>query len=312
MGPTGAGKSSFIANATNREGEGVGHDLTSCTSQIKATKCEIEGFSVVLVDTPGFDDTKKSDLDILKLISDWLNAEYQTRPILSAILYFHRISNNRMAGTPLKNFRVFEKLCGKNAMSQVTLVTTMWDEVEPNVGDNRLKELKDNYWKTMISRGSRTFRCNDARGTTMFGSEDAGGSPMDLLRLIVQRKKEQESMGQDEEPGEGEVRLQEEISNMKLEIQETAAGRQLCSRLEELAQRRMQTLRKIREETKRADERTAQDLWREYAEVKNQLDSTLTQARELRMTFKQRGQRLWRTMSKVIQRDTASGTRVRR
>lgn len=28
----------------------------------------------VLVDTPGFDDTVKSDLEILNMISDWLNA----------------------------------------------------------------------------------------------------------------------------------------------------------------------------------------------------------------------------------------------
>ncbi|KAI5990810.1 hypothetical protein EDC04DRAFT_1365422 [Pisolithus marmoratus] len=75
MGPTGAGKSSFIANAMKREDEGVGHDLNSCTSEIKVTKCEVEGSNVVLVDTPGFDDTKKTDLDILKLISDWLNSE---------------------------------------------------------------------------------------------------------------------------------------------------------------------------------------------------------------------------------------------
>lgn len=296
MGPTGAGKSSFIANATKCEGQGVGHELTSCTSEINVTKYEVEGSNVVLVDTPGFDDTRKSDLDILKLISDWLNTEYQTtRPMLSAMLYFHRISDNRMAGTPLKNLRVFEKLCGKNAMSKVILVTTMWDEVDTEVGDERLKELKDNYWKMMISRGSTTFECKDVRG-----------SPMNLLQQIVRRKKEQELMGQDEE-GEGGVQLQEEISNMKLELQETAAGQQLCSRLEELARKRMETLRRIRDETKGADQKTAEDLWREYAEVKAQLDSTLTQARQLRMTLRQRiksikngfhfrGLRIWRKL----------------
>ncbi|KAI5990803.1 P-loop containing nucleoside triphosphate hydrolase protein, partial [Pisolithus marmoratus] len=238
MGPTGAGKSSFIANATMREGEGVGHDLTSCTSEIKVTKCEVEGSRVVLVDTPGSDHTNKSDMDILKLISDWLNAEYQTRPILSAILYFHRITDNRMAGTLLKNLCAFEKLCGKNALSKVILVTTMWDEVEDNVGEERLKELRDAYWKLMLSRGSMTFECKDVRG-----------SPMDLLRLIVQRKKEQVL----DEEDEGAIQLQLEVSNMRLELQETAAGRELCSRLEELVQRRTETLREIREETRRAN-----------------------------------------------------------
>ncbi|KAI6117054.1 P-loop containing nucleoside triphosphate hydrolase protein [Pisolithus croceorrhizus] len=196
MGPTGAGKSSFIANVAMQEGEGVGHDLTSCTSEIKATKLKLEEDSVVLVDTPGIDDTNKSDMHILKLISDWLKAEYPTpQPILSAILYFHRISDNRMAGTPLKNLRFFEKLCGKNAMSKVTLVTTMWDEVDTEVGTERLKELKEVHWKTMVSRGSMIFECEDARG-----------SPMKLLHQIVQRKKEQEWMGEnegDDSPPEG-------------------------------------------------------------------------------------------------------------
>ncbi|KAI6099981.1 P-loop containing nucleoside triphosphate hydrolase protein [Pisolithus croceorrhizus] len=288
MGPTGAGKSSFIANVTKQEGNGVGHDLTSCTSEIKVTECDIEGFSIVLVDTPGSDHTNTSDLDILKLISDWLNAEYQaSQPILSAILYFHRISDNRVAGTPLKNLRVFEKLCGKNAMSKVTLVTTMWDEVDTEVGQERLKELKESYWKGMVSRGSTTFEC-----------EDTQGSPMKLLRQIVQRQKEQELAGE----SEGKVRLQEEISDMKLELQQTAAGQQLCSRLEELEQRRMGALRKVREGTKRADAKTAEDLWREYNEVKNQLDSTLTQARELRMTLVQRFKKSFRSVLSSLKR----------
>ncbi|KAI5990809.1 hypothetical protein EDC04DRAFT_3077686 [Pisolithus marmoratus] len=139
----------------------------------------------------------------------------------------------------------------------------------------------------MIARGSMTFECN----------KDPERSPMVLLQDIVQavhQKQGQESAGQDEER-EGEVQLQEEISDLKMELQETAAGQQLCSRLEELAQRRMDTLRKIREETKTADAKTAEDLWREYNEVKSQLDSTLTQARELRMTLAQRFKKGFRT-----------------
>ncbi|KAI6102828.1 hypothetical protein F5141DRAFT_1132860 [Pisolithus sp. B1] len=165
MGPTGAGKSSFVANVTKQEGKGVGHDLTSRTSEIKVTKCNVEGFSIVLVDTPGY-----------FLYSIFV---YRTcPPVLSAILYFHRISDNRMAGTPLKNLRFFERLCGENATSKVTLVTTMWDEVD--------------------SEGSTTFEC-----------EDPQGSPMKLLQQIVQRMKEQELRG----GNEGNVLLQD-ISTM--------------------------------------------------------------------------------------------------
>ena len=50
-----------------------------------------------------------------------------------SLLYFHRISDNRMAGTLLKNLRMFEELCGKDALKNVIL-TTMWDEVDEETG----------------------------------------------------------------------------------------------------------------------------------------------------------------------------------
>ena len=51
----------------------MGHDLASHTSEIKATRCTIGEISIVLVDTPGFDDTRKTDLQILESIADWLS-----------------------------------------------------------------------------------------------------------------------------------------------------------------------------------------------------------------------------------------------
>jgi predicted GTPase len=92
MGPTGSGKSTvsnctlanscvvpesgkFINLATGVDA-GVGHDLESFTSEIGIIKMTFLGCNVVFVDTPGFDDTKRSDSDILKMISDWLELTY--------------------------------------------------------------------------------------------------------------------------------------------------------------------------------------------------------------------------------------------
>ncbi|KAL4062860.1 hypothetical protein J3A83DRAFT_4300977 [Scleroderma citrinum] len=148
----------FISKVTG------GSVLTSCTSGLRVTKCKVMGFAnLVLVDTPGLDDTNRSDLEVLNLISKWLKENYERKALLSSVLYFHRITDNRMAGTPLKNFRVFEKLCGDHAMAQVILVTTMWDEVEDDVGKDRLAELRSTYWKGMISHGSTTFRYENTK-----------------------------------------------------------------------------------------------------------------------------------------------------
>ncbi|KIK14127.1 hypothetical protein PISMIDRAFT_17525 [Pisolithus microcarpus 441] len=261
MGPTGAGKSSFVAKATNSGDEGVGHALVSHTSEIKATKCTIGRSNVVLVDTPGFDDTHKSDLQILESISDWLNKTYKQGTLLSGILYFHRISDNRMAGTPLKNLRVFQKLCGNKAMSQVILVTTMWDEVDESVGNERLEELEGNYWKVMIAQGSTTYCYRNTLESSQL-----------LLSQLVERKRR-------------EVRLQKQIANKNLELRETDAGRELYSRLDQIAGKRADVLARITAQRQQAgDQATADDLRKQYETLKAELDQTRQQIQSLKLT----------------------------
>ena len=64
----------FISKLTNDE-ESVGHELVSCTSEVTAVRLNSSPGSanIVMVDTPGFDDTHKTDVEILELISEWLN-----------------------------------------------------------------------------------------------------------------------------------------------------------------------------------------------------------------------------------------------
>ena len=51
----------------------VGMNLESCTAEVQVTdKFFLDGRAVALIDTPGFDDTSKSDTEILKLIALFL------------------------------------------------------------------------------------------------------------------------------------------------------------------------------------------------------------------------------------------------
>jgi len=60
----------------------VGHDLKSCTAQLTpifwpiAEPEHLRGKRLVLVDTPGFDDTHTSDSEILRRIAIWLASSY--------------------------------------------------------------------------------------------------------------------------------------------------------------------------------------------------------------------------------------------
>jgi hypothetical protein len=56
--------------------------------------------TVYLIDTPGFDDTNRSDTEVLKEIARWLVASYKGKILLNGIIYLHRITDIRMQGRP--------------------------------------------------------------------------------------------------------------------------------------------------------------------------------------------------------------------
>ena len=65
----------IIDTLTNQPGKRAGSRLASCTTEVRAVRLynhPVHGDRLVLVDTPGFDDTNKSDLEILQMISIWL------------------------------------------------------------------------------------------------------------------------------------------------------------------------------------------------------------------------------------------------
>jgi hypothetical protein len=48
-------------------------NLESCTAEVQlADHFILDGRKVILIDTPGFDDTSKSDTDVLKMIAAYL------------------------------------------------------------------------------------------------------------------------------------------------------------------------------------------------------------------------------------------------
>ena len=121
----------------------------------------LDGRRVVLIDTPGFDDTTQSDTDVLKMIAAFLETSYvhlrldsdpfsphETCPVsrykrggtLARVLYFHRISDFRMTDVSGKNPSMFRKVCGDGALRNVIIVTNMWGEVDPQTGNAREAE----------------------------------------------------------------------------------------------------------------------------------------------------------------------------
>ncbi|KAF9004213.1 P-loop containing nucleoside triphosphate hydrolase protein [Cyathus striatus] len=215
MGPTGVGKSTFINALFGKDVTKVGHELKSCTSSLKHLICALPtdpSRRLVVVDTPGFDDTFVDDAEILRRISVWLAVSYTKDMKLAGVIYLHEISQTRMLGTTRKNLEMFHKLCGDDALSSVVLGTTKWSEVAQDVGDKRVKQLRDNFWKDMIEKGSDVFKF-----------EKTNQSAWNMVNHLLQKHKDVESL-----------RLQKELVDLQKIIPDTDAGKELRYSLEEL------------------------------------------------------------------------------
>src|SRR6266540_4040279 len=152
---------------------------------------------------------------------------YRRQIQLTGLLYHHRISDNRMVGTPSKNLRMFEKLCGKDFQS-IVLVTTMWDEVAEKVGEWREAQLRWEYWKFMIDRGASVQRFHRTQK-----------SAFDILAPIIDRVNARSAL-----------LLQKEMNDLGLNLSQTSAGRALYSDLRGLIARYQKLMARIRSEMK--------------------------------------------------------------
>ncbi|KIM27772.1 hypothetical protein M408DRAFT_24147 [Serendipita vermifera MAFF 305830] len=165
MGPTGSGKSTFINLVSGANFE-VGDDLESCTTAVAISPpFQLDGRSVILVDTPGFDDSNMSDTDILRLISGYLATSYKKGRMLAGILYFHRISDFRMGGISRRNFEIFRELCGETTLKNIIIVTNMWAEVPTEAGKRREHQLEtdDRYFAPAIVAGAKLLQHHNTK-----------------------------------------------------------------------------------------------------------------------------------------------------
>ncbi|KAI0342632.1 hypothetical protein BDW22DRAFT_1357085 [Trametopsis cervina] len=257
MGPTGAGKTTFINLASGSDLR-VGNSLQSCTDEIQfSRRFQVKGKEgertrwVVLVDSPGFDDTQKTESDILEKICTFLGSEYSQQRLLTGILYLHRITDNRMTGSSVRNLQAYQALCGPNALKNSIVVTTMWSRADPAKGEQYEQELKskDKFFKPALDHGAKFIRHLDTQQ-----------SAHDIIREF-----------DFDEPVA--LRIQEELVDEQKKVFETAAGEALLQEIAKAEQKHLQEMRDLEKELaearRQAEVEAQKEIEEEYARVDN-------------------------------------------
>jgi hypothetical protein len=110
---------------------------------------------VLLIDTPGFDDTVRSDADIIVEISKCLLAQKKLGVRLMGAIYLYDITRLRMTGSLQRQLVIMKLIVGKESYKHVLLVTTKWgDKNRRSEFENRQAELEDEYWEDIIEEGA--------------------------------------------------------------------------------------------------------------------------------------------------------------
>lgn len=155
-----------------------------------------------------------SDTDVLKQLAFWLGEAYKTTVQLSGIIYLHRITDDRMSGSSLRNLMMFKKLCGEDAMKHVSLVTNFWSNLNTptltyDTGVARETELttRRDWWGLMQERGSTVVRHDGTKECALAIVE----------RLIERRAQE----------GPVTLDIQKEMIDDKKSLEDTAAGQEV-------------------------------------------------------------------------------------
>lgn len=175
---------------------------------------------------------------------------------LYGIIYMHRISDVRVGGSARKNFNMFCKLCGEDALPNVVLLTSMWGEVTPERGAARERELAtdDLLFKPALDSGANMLRYGDSvESARSIISSIMNNSPRAL-------------------------RIQEQLVDAQTDIADTDAGQHLQQELMEFVRKHRAKLVEVQKEMDEALQAKDMQSKKELERVRAGLEQRVSQA----------------------------------
>jgi hypothetical protein len=99
---------------------------SSATNKVSSYEMKYADKHIVLVDTPGFDDSQDSDETIFERISEWLGQSMEEKFKLAGIIYLNSVLDRKREGRVLSNLKLFRQLCDSTSLANYRLGTTSW------------------------------------------------------------------------------------------------------------------------------------------------------------------------------------------
>jgi hypothetical protein len=242
--------------------------LITDTSEVTSYRFSHGSHSYVLVDTPGFDDSTMSNQEVAQKVVQWLESSYRHGTRLTGIVYIHNITKPRMQGSAFQNIRMFRSLCGEDALKNVVLATSFWDEVNPSLGAERERELltSKDFWANMVAKGSEVVRISPDRSVCLGVLERiAKKSQVDLLvqrEIVLENRRVEDTTLWKADPDAKEKRKVEQ--QLARERQQEKGKMQAELKARQKAQN--EEMERLRREQQRREQEQRQRLQRQQEE----------------------------------------------
>jgi hypothetical protein len=175
-----------------------------------------------------------------------LSVTYEAGKLLNGVILLQRINSNRVTGSESKRTRLFRKICGESAFSNVVIATTMWETVSDERQAARHEQERiqtDDFWGRIISRGARTMR-----------HHNTAASAKKIIDILVNKPRVV-------------LQMQEELASNEETVNRTSAEQQMDIDLNEVFLRLIDE----RNEAKTAREASTAEMRREIQELNSQL-----------------------------------------
>lgn len=224
-----------------------------------------DGCRIYLLDTPGFNDTKRSDIDTLGILAAYLGASYSNGVKIHGIILLHPINVNRMSGSSVRDINMTMAMCGFQLYRNLAIVTTMWpgslNYHERAAAERREGEIlrDESFFGSLVNREAIAFRHNE-NGYREITAERRSAQRI-VAHLINQA---------DIYPPEV-LQLQREVVDQKKRLGETEAGMAIGQQLHRIRQEHALELQRLKSELQ--DQLAKKDTY--YANVIRELKSEM-------------------------------------